>query len=132
MYSANKRLQNKQRIAISPQQPVHLQSKFSLIAFTFDPNPNPFSIHLDQVDSNPVQIQSACVHTGVLAIQIQSKSNPSLLGVLCQTLDPCVANGDCQGKLFHIKRVQCVFVILFQRNSKGVALLIRTAEMLAR
>ena len=68
----------------SPWQPVHFQSEVSPIAFTFawvrsEFFPSPPRLGGLKSCTNWVQIQSACVHTRGLAIQIQSKSSPSPL-----------------------------------------------------
>ena len=61
-----------------------IQSKSNPLAFILvdslsksSPNPIRLRSYWWTRYPNPVQIQSACVHTGGLAIQIQSKSNPS-------------------------------------------------------
>ena len=73
----------------SPWQPVHFQSEVSPIAFTFawvrseffpsPPRLGGLKSYPNLSYPKPVQIQSACVDTRGLAIQIQSKSSPSPL-----------------------------------------------------
>ena len=63
-------------------QPVHFQSEVSPIAFTFawvrsELFPSPPRLGGLKSCPNWVQIQSACVHTRGLDIQIQSKSSPN-------------------------------------------------------
>ena len=68
----------------SPWQAVHFQSEVSPIAFTFawirsEFFPSPPRLGGLKYCPNPVQIQSACVHTRGLTIQVHSKSSPSPL-----------------------------------------------------
>ena len=48
------------------------QSQSAWVLYLVESNPNHFSVDLDQVDLNPVQIQFKCVRTGELTVQIQS------------------------------------------------------------